>query len=266
MSAIHLRGKWRQWRRWRELREARLAVLAPWLLTNRKTQIFSLDERIMDPRLSRVPRRIADRIEYLSDPAPVRATSVAESPVGAKETNLLLVGSQSARKGLPGIIRLCNQFPVERLGVRFTLIGRLTQETEHLRPQLKKHANLISWTDEYVSEQQIATAYDLADYVVLPYTRDFSGSSGVLGSAVAHEKPVIASDHGLVGHRVLAHGLGITYPAHDLEQLWKQLSVLPDPRCDRSYSKWVTNISKYAPLISEQNHINKLVNTLQKSA
>lgn len=260
--APSLRGRWRQLQRYRNRRKALLAGYKPWLQKCPRTRLLVLDERINEAKLARVPRDLRAQIQYLCDPAPARPTGTAKGePRNDGYTRLLLVGSQSSRKGLHDVVRLCNRFPIASTPIRFRLVGRLTEETEDLRPQLHKHRQVIEWVEDYVSEAQLAEEFEAAHFVMLPYSRDFTGSSGVLASAAAHMRPVIATDHGLIGYRVRTHGIGVTYPSGDIETMWNCLRSLPSTSGrSSSYEIWRNNLNRYRFDISESVHVDHLVN------
>jgi glycosyltransferase involved in cell wall biosynthesis len=54
---------------------------------------------------------------------------------------------------------------------------------------------------------------------VLPYSRMYTGSSGPLYDAVAHGRPLIASDVSEMGHLISEHGLGECVPPESPAQL-----------------------------------------------
>ena len=221
-----LRGKWRQYNRYRLHRKAMLQHLSSFLGDCTNATVSVLDERVVNPRFSARPADISQQIVYLCDPAPERPKSTDTEP-DRQQLQLLLVGSQSSRKGLREVVRLCNLYPNLIDKVRFTLVGRLTDETEPLRAQIDKNRAIITWIEDYVSEKEVAEHFNASDYVLLPYTREFNGSSGVLNSAVAHGRPVLATSHGLIGYRVVNEALGLCYNSGDVDGLAATIASLP---------------------------------------
>ncbi|MEM6761235.1 MAG: polysaccharide pyruvyl transferase family protein, partial [Pseudomonadota bacterium] len=93
-------------------------------------------------------------------------------------------------------------------------------------------------------EAEVRRTYRDAHYVCLPYAANFEGSSGVFSNAVAFEKPVIATDHGVLGERVRRHGLGLTYPAGDRRALAELLETLPAPG-SKTYDAMAAAAARY---------------------
>lgn len=81
---------------------------------------------------------------------------------------------------------------------------------------------VASFMDRYVSEEEMMLCYAACDWVLLPY-RNQKESSGILIHAAANERPVIASEFGLIGTNTLKHGLGLTFPHRDVDALSKLL-------------------------------------------
>lgn len=72
--------------------------------------------------------------------------------------------------------------------------------------------------DRFLDDAEMAAAYVAADRVVLPY-RSHYGSSGVLGHAALHARPVVASDFHLLGRRVVRANLGLVHANEDAASL-----------------------------------------------
>lgn len=153
---------------------------------------------------------------------------IAEARAQGGSPTLLLVGRQSRRKGFPDIQALLDDH-VDALpgGSRIVLSGELEAEMESAREFISAHGEQMTHIDCYLSEAEIRARYLAADYVMLPYSRDFCGSSGVLASATSAGKPVITTDHGLVGLRTKAHRLGYCYPSGDVDALARIVQHLP---------------------------------------
>ena len=171
------------------------------------------------------------RLRALPDPVPHRRDSplmraargerstFVDSHVPQGHIALLMVGVQSARKGLRDIIRAARDIRQQDLPAHFVLSGRIAKGEEVLGPQVRSLAGVLSARHDYVDDAEILRTYNAADVVLLPYERAFSGSSGVFAHAMAFGKPVISTDHGCVGWRVKQFGLGLTYPSNDAAAL-----------------------------------------------
>jgi glycosyltransferase involved in cell wall biosynthesis len=156
----------------------------------------------------------------------------------------LTVGRQDERKGLPVVLAafesLLTRWPDLVLFVVGPVADRLRPGLDRLR---RAHgATRVRQHPEFVPEADMPRVFAAADVVLLPYARQFTASSGVLPRAAASGVPVVASDHGLVGHRVRRWQLGETFPAGSapalgaaLERLRQQQATF-DPAGLRAYA------------------------------
>jgi glycosyltransferase involved in cell wall biosynthesis len=214
------------------LRSGSIAALAKRFVSRlalrrfRTLRFLLLDERVFEPG-TMLPAGFRDRFAWIPDPGPVLSAipPAASSPAG--RPTILLVGLQSKRKGLADVVRLLETGALKR-EVHFRLVGRLAPDTERLRPRLHRLSpSAFSWVEDFLPEADIQREYAAAQFVALPYTRSFDCSSSILAMASGHGKPVVATDHGVIGFRVQKHGLGFTYPSHDIAKLAATIGSLP---------------------------------------
>lgn len=78
-----------------------------------------------------------------------------------------------------------------------------------------------------INHGEIHKFLEVADYVVLPYTKSY-GYSGALTLAITFDKPVIASNVGAIGEIVSKYGLGIVYTTSLLEGLERACNISPE--------------------------------------
>lgn len=187
---------------------------------------FVADERLHDAQRSDLPMRLRHRYTFLPEIAPLRSlppAAAAPDPIH----ELLVVGGQNRRKGLEDILAALKSsaFPNH---LRVRLVGRLGDDLEHLRTALQAiPSQRLIWEEKFLSDAEIRLRYERCDFVALPYTKKFHATSSVLAWAAAHGKPVIATDHGLIGFRVHQNRLGMLYPSGDVSALVKVLRCLP---------------------------------------
>ncbi len=185
--------------------------------------LFLLDDSITSSELDLAGisiRVVPDPIPHRQDsPTLVAArasTSVFLDPqAGDSCHRFLAVGRQSARKGLRDIIRSARLIEESRLPIKYYLSGLIPDDEVELCKQAALISSVIKRRVEYVSDAEVLSTYNSCDFVLLPYARDFSGSSGVFAHAMAFGKPVISTSHGCIGWRVRHYGLGWTYDAGD---------------------------------------------------
>ena len=142
---------------------------------------------------------------------------------------LLHYGTASRRKGLHLVAQAAASLGLDK---DFLLVcagecgGDAREELHHLQNQ--DRARLFSHHITDAEEEQFFCA---ADSVALAYLGHY-GSSGVLARAAAAGRWVIASDEGLVGHRVRANNLGLTFKSGDVtalrETLAQALALTPE--------------------------------------
>lgn len=209
------------------------ARIAAGLETLRASAIPNLRLAVLDERI-KAQVAGSELFMLLPDPPPPAPEPSSQMLDAARmdggSSSFLLVGRQSQRKGFADIQAMFERhstvLPDE---ARFVLCGQLEPEMEGARKFIASRKDRIVHIDRYLSEEEIRARYLAADYVVLPYTPGFTGSSGVLASAASAGKPVIATDHGLIGHRILAHRLGFVYPSGNSRALANIVRSLPKP-------------------------------------
>ena len=63
--------------------------------------------------------------------------------------------------------------------------------------------------------------------------------------ACGHGKPVVTTDHGVIGFRVRQQNLGLAYLSRDVQSLEKTLRQLPAPGSP-NYLAWSVNCRRFA--------------------
>ncbi len=86
----------------------------------------------------------------------------------------------------------------------------------------------VTWMNEYVSEERMASLFRAADVVLVPYQYHV-GSSNVLIRAAAAGKPVIGSQSGLVGRLIAEHHLGLAVDTTQSDALAHALAHASSP-------------------------------------
>lgn len=218
-----------------------------------------LDERVFDPALGQVPSLPDDiraRFVALPDPMPPSPPTAAPTALPTPEgpTRGLLIGLQSRRKGLSDVLEVLRQQTGKTALPHLLLSGHLDKDMDWAGEELRARSDQITWRDAYVDEAELQRTYAATDYVLLPYARDFFGSSGVMAYATAHGKPMITTDHGCIGYRIRHYGLGLTYPSGDPASLAALLTTLPG-RDSAQYRQWQENGRAYAAANAAERHI-----------
>lgn len=147
------------------------------------------------------------------------------------ENVVLFFGSIKHYKGVDILIRAFAQLPADILNTAtLHIMGNPGADTASLQ-QLAQNLGInrcIKWDLRFVEEYEIPPAFMEADAVVLPY-REID-QSGVLLTAVAFDKAIIASNVGGIGETIRDGVHGYLVPPCDVASLTSALgSVLRDP-------------------------------------
>jgi glycosyltransferase involved in cell wall biosynthesis len=133
-------------------------------------------------------------------------SSPAREPAGGGRVRLLFFGVVRASKGLHVLLQALDRLP----GCDLTVAGEIEDDAYRARIKgLSAHLapGRFELIDRFVAEDEVPGLFASSDLVVLPYTR-FAAQSGVLHLALAHGRPVVASDVGGMGECVRDWGIG----------------------------------------------------------
>lgn len=156
-------------------------------------------------------------------------------PVDPRRKVALLFGSLDRRKGIFQVFEAVQRLP-ERDQRRLALVlagpiedpdrDRVLRELHALKTRTPLQVML---DERFIPDEEIQVMIRRADLVLLTYQRHI-GSSNVLVRAAMAERPVLATDYGLVGALVRARRLGQTVDAGSPEAIAAALSAyLADP-------------------------------------
>ena len=143
------------------------------------------------------------------------------------KTIYLHAGSPEKRKGLPDVLRAFEQLcrkPEQRQRLFLLRIGpneRLNPKDQARLQQLIQ-LGCAQTTDGFVSNQDFIEYFAAADWILIPY-RNFRFSSGILANARIAQRPVIASDYGMIGAQVRRQQLGLCFRMGSIRDLTDRL-------------------------------------------
>jgi glycosyltransferase involved in cell wall biosynthesis len=182
----------------------------------------------LDPFVAESFSEFEMRAKMITLPDPVQAYPINKVDVDQLKSRLgiesgryvfLFFGDFSslagaARKGLPQMCAALELLP-ESVGrqVCWVLVGKIGHAVESW---LKVRLAQISqpWPfqfilcNEYIADKDIPLYFNLADVILAPYQRHV-GMSGILVWAAMAQKPVLASDYGLMGEVTRRQNLGL---------------------------------------------------------
>ena len=161
-----------------------------------------------------------DKFCYLPDPIPYyEIEDLPKEIVEIKQTRKIALhfGVMSERKGTLLILDTIATLPDEIVSkTSFFFVGKPYTEAFEVLLRNKiyqlqtQFSNInIHYNPHFVSSGQMESYYKLSDFVLMPYLTK-SSSSGVLGYAAKHQKPVIVTSNGLLGEIVEKYDLGIS--------------------------------------------------------
>lgn len=156
-------------------------------------------------------------------------TSVVADPlIGHPEKIILLFGHMGPHKGLPVMLEAFKKIRNQKTNVKLIVAGtNHPNYPNYLQQFIKARIPNIEFTG-YIPEDKLATVFEQADVVVLPY-HAAPGTSGVFHLACGYSRPVVASDLPEIRELVNEGASAILVPPGDVEALKNALiSVLFD--------------------------------------
>lgn len=209
-----------------------------------KARLVIFDERYLD----------SASVEVIPDPwegdfraggrseARLRLGLAADMPI------IGLIGRQDQRKGFATAFNALTRLRRDGHRVHCLLLGQVARAFQEQLGELRTIlGDDFTHIIRFVPDEDLPDIFSACDVIWLPYEPSFTATSGVLARAAASGVPVVASHHGLVGHRVNEFKLGATFPARDDGALALQtLSLLQgqqryDPASARAWSLTCTS-------------------------
>jgi len=105
---------------------------------------------------------------------------------------------------------------------------------------LNNPANLITRL-QFIPDKDIENYFVSSDVVILPYRKDYTGTSGILQNAAAAGRPVIASHVGQIGSIIDDWGLGVTVEPEEPERLAKKIKIFLEDEDKKTKIKKITS-------------------------
>lgn len=193
-------------------------------------QLFVLDDEDGADQLNKALS--CRKFFYLPDPI-VTGESRAEDHVGTTNKNpiLLLFGTITPRKNIERSIEAfyTANVPGSTLMIYGSGNPAYVDDLRSLCERLSNSDDIsVIIENKFVSDEERDIAYQSATAVSLVY-RHFYGSSGVLGHAARHLKPVIGPNRGLMAYLISKYSLGVTTEPQVSSMAEKYEAVLNSP-------------------------------------
>ncbi|QYY37386.1 glycosyltransferase [Ruficoccus sp. ZRK36] len=164
---------------------------------------------------------------------------------------LLHYGLGARRKGLHLLLKALEKLP-PATDYRLVVAGRQPADAEWL-PALERleKSGKGKVLNYYISSQEEADCLRASDLVTIPYLGHY-GVANLLSQSALAERPVLASDHHLIGKTVENHQLGFTFKDQNETDLLRVLTEIFG-----TYPQWrdtfTPQLHAYARMVSVEN-------------
>lgn len=213
--------------------------------------IFLLDGDLVETEQAR--QRYRAQFHLVLEPAEGtfhvdKAKAREELDLPADAPVLLHYGVGAKRKGLQLLLEALGLLPAE---MPFHLIaaGRQPEDAAWLEPLEKLAATgKATVLNRYISTREEELCFCASDLITLPYLSHY-GAANILSKAALARRPVIASDHHLLGRRVRQQHLGVTFKDRDAVDLSVKFTQLL-PRREAWEHQFDDHLAAYAEMVS----------------
>ncbi|BAZ32373.1 hypothetical protein NIES4074_48770 [Cylindrospermum sp. NIES-4074] len=206
--------------------------------------------------------KLSNRVKFLPLADPIEDFQVdaakcqqikSELQVESNRQVFLLFGAIDGRKGIYPLLDAIKLLPVEACKqICLLLIGKIASSdkikiTERLSEISQSLPIQIIIRDEFVSFELVPCYFQISDFILVLYQKHV-GMSGIILHAAAAQKPVLASDYGLIGKLALEYQLGLILDSTSPEAIAKNMQkVLDIPQQE------LTSIEKMQKLVQQNS-------------
>ncbi|RYU93486.1 glycosyltransferase [Emticicia agri] len=209
--------------------KARKMFTSWWMLRNKKLKkVFIFNDR---QTVKTMNETLGTKIfTYLPDPVydyPSRAglDIRAQYGIDADKKILLAFGMIDSKKNVVNLLKGLQELSAEEATRSCLLVvGKIRDEyqaplaealaeAKQLRPELQ-----VVLESRFVDDDEMESFVGQSDVISLAYI-NFYSSSGVIGLASRHNKPIIATKYGVVGDHTREYQLGLTVDGHKPEEI-----------------------------------------------
>jgi glycosyltransferase involved in cell wall biosynthesis len=202
-------------------------------------------------------------LDYYRSVASVPRVPLAGSEVEPAGPTLLFFGAIESYKGVDLLIRAFAGLPPSMQATsRLCIAGKPGMDMSGLRELARslKVENRTTWILRFVAEEEIPGLFGSAAAVVLPY-REID-QSGVLMTAIAFDKPIVASRVGGLAETIKDGVHGRLFPAGDVPALTAALEeILGHPERRRDMEKSVRELRES---ISWENSADRTIDLYEQ--
>lgn len=203
------------------LTKTRKKLTMEWALRNPALdKVFILNDEEMPGWLNKGETRFYTLPDpYFEYPAVPGYNLRVRYGIPAENLVFLQFGYIDERKNLENIVLAFNALaPETARKTTLLVIGKFKPGFKEHLLSLKKGEYQVIFRDEFVSDEEMESSFAQSD-VILRMNINFFGSSGIIGAAAQHNKPVIASDTGVMAGIVTRYGLGTIVNPYHIEEI-----------------------------------------------
>lgn len=216
----------------------RKRLLISWVLGNSSVDsIFLLN----DPGGARLLNRVHGTNTFRPLPDPVfspadNSNAVAPFQSGDDRLHCLFFGAIREQKGIRELIQAMHLLSEQDArDIELHVLGATSGDLKDELPRLIKRLRgsqkrlRVHYEDRFLEYAELEEAIRSCDLVLAPYQQT-EGSSGVIGHAAKHRKPVIGPSTGLIGSLIREYKLGMSVDASNPAAIAQAIrAVLKDP-------------------------------------
>ena len=179
---------------------------------------------------------------------------------------ILVYGAIKESKGIRTIIEVLNH-PLLNSDVKFIFAGKFDKNSKIFLKNNQKYKKFLSQKklfifNKFQNDVEESMLFDASDIIWIGYNKNFPFLSGVFFQAAVKKKPVIASNHGIIGNNNKKYKLGYSVDVNNKLEIVKKINNL----CElKNRKKFITNSNKLSKIAHPKYFMNQIYkNLIQK--
>lgn len=179
---------------------------------------------------------------------------------------ILVYGAIKESKGIRTIIEVLNH-PLLNSDVKFIFAGKFDKNSKIFLKNNQKYKKFLSQKklfifNKFQNDVEESMLFDASDIIWIGYNKNFPFLSGVFFQAAVKKKPVIASNHGIIGKNNKKYKLGYSVDVNNKLEIVKKINNL----CElKNRKKFITNSNKLSKIAHPKYFMNQIYkNLIQK--
>jgi glycosyltransferase involved in cell wall biosynthesis len=192
------------------------------LMVNRTCQaLFTIDE-VMHEYIKKYHPTLESRLAYLPEPVELTGTiskQAARQKLGIPEDAIVILvyGVINLRKGIDILMASARKEHFSKK-LHILLAGEQSSEIKQLLTFNSVNSDKLHQVNEFLYDKKEYMVFVASDIIWMVYEKHY-GPSMVMAQAGRMGLPVIACKDGVIGWKTSKHGLGITVPNFEIDQI-----------------------------------------------